>query len=109
MRRALVRGQEVRDEVAIAADWHSLESRHLVEGDVLPDEIAVRWVRAARELRFPPSVQAIPDAGLPANLRCHPAALFDDEVLRFTVACVMHDSALQVKAALDVLRTYPAQ
>jgi len=59
------------------------EALHLVQDDVLPDEVAVRWVPADRDLFFSPAIQAIPDSGLLSNLRRHQPGLFDDEVLRF--------------------------
>ena len=86
-----------------------LESLHLVQGDVLPDEVTVRWVLAVRDLFFSPTIQAVPDSGLLTNLRRHQVGLFDDEVLRFTVARVVLNSELQVEAAFHVLQARLAQ
>src|SRR4029453_3809026 len=94
-RRLLIRCEEISDEVVVATDRDPLESRHLVQDNVLPDEIAVGGVRAARDLFFSPAVQAIPDSGLLANIRRHQTGLFDDEVLRFAVARVVPHPGLQ--------------
>src|SRR5207245_6702842 len=75
----------------------------------LPDEVAVRWVLAARDPFFSPAIQAIPDSGLLTNLRRHQMGLFDDEVLRFTVAGVVLNSELEVEAAFHVLHARLAQ
>src|SRR5438105_5355286 len=85
-RRLLIRCEELGDEVNVATVRDLLEALHLVQGDVLPDEVAVRRVRAARGLFFPPTIQAIPYSGLLTNIRRHQMGLFDDEVLGFTVA-----------------------
>src|SRR5262245_25538692 len=63
-RRRLIGFEEVRDEVDVATVRDPLESRHLVQSNVLPNKIAVRGMRAARDLFFPPAVQAIPGTGL---------------------------------------------
>src|SRR2546425_13273760 len=67
-RRAFIGCEELGDEVDVATVRDLLESLHLVQDEVLPDEVAVRRVLAARHLLFPPAVQAIPDPGLPTNL-----------------------------------------
>src|ERR1039457_2697798 len=108
-RHTLIRCEELSDEVNIATVRDLLESLHLVQGDVLSDEVAVRRVLAARDLCFSPAVQAIPDSRLLTNLRRHQMCLFDDELLRFTVARVVLDSELQVEAAVHVLHAGPAQ
>src|SRR5712691_7315223 len=108
-RHALIRSEELGDEVDVATVRDLLESLHLVQGDVLPDEVAVRWVLAARDLFFSPAIQAIPDSGLLTNLRRYQMGLFDNEVHRFTVARVVLDSELQVEAAFHVLRARIAQ
>ena len=102
-RRPVARSEELGDEVDVAAVRDLLEALHPVEGDVPPDEVAVGWVPAARDLFFPPAVQAIPDSGLLTDVRRHPTGLFDDEVLRFTVARVVLDSEPQTEAAFQVL------
>src|SRR5208337_862548 len=66
-RRAFMRCEELGDEVDVATVRDLLEALHLVQGDVLPDEVAVRWVLAARGLFFSPPIQAIPDSGLLTN------------------------------------------
>src|SRR5436190_19528868 len=101
--------EELGDEVDVAAVRDLLEAIHLVQRDVLPDEAAVRWVLAACGLFFSPAIQAIPDSGLLTNLRRHSTGLFDNEVLRFTVARVVLNSELQVEAAFHVLHARPAQ
>ena len=108
-RRFLVRRQELSDEVVVATDSDPLESLHPVQGNIVPDEIAICRARALRDLFFSPAVQPIPDSGLLANVRRYPPALFDDEVLRFTVARVVLDPELQVEATFDVLEARPAQ
>ena len=85
----LIGFEEVSDEVNVASVRNPLEPLHLVQDNVPPDEIAVRDVLAARGLFFSPSVQAIPDPGLLTNIRRHHTGLFDNEVLRFTVAGVV--------------------
>src|SRR6266849_5479061 len=108
-RHPLIRCEEFSDEVDVATVRDLLESLDLVQGDVLPDEVAVRWVLAARDLFFSPAVQAIPDSGLLTNLRRHQTGLCDDEGLRFTVARVVLNSELQVEAAFHVLHACLAQ
>jgi hypothetical protein len=105
----LIRREELGDEVDVTTVRDPLESLHLVQRDVLPDEVAVSWVLAARHLFFSPAIQAIPDSGLPTNLRRHQMGLRDDEVLRFVVARVVLDSELQVEAAFHVPHTRLAQ
>src|ERR1700726_3012790 len=83
-RRPLIGSEELRYEVDVATVRDPLESLHLVQDNVLPDEIAVGGVLVARELLFSPAVQAIPDPGLLTNLRRQPTGLLDDEVLGFT-------------------------
>src|SRR5438552_16778250 len=78
-RHPLIRCEELGDEVDITTVRDLLEALHLVQGDVLPDEVAVRWVLAARGLFFSPAIQAIPDSGLLTNLRHHQTCLLDDE------------------------------
>jgi len=56
-RRPVVGLEEVSNEVDVATVRDPLESRHLVQGNVLPHEIAVRGVLAARGLFFSPAVQ----------------------------------------------------
>src|SRR5262245_31220669 len=103
-RRPVIGFEEVSYEVDVVATvTDSLESLHLVQDNVLLDEIAVRGVLAARDLFFSPAVQAIPDPGLLTNIRRHHAGLFDDEVLRFTVARVVLNPELQVEATFNVL------
>src|SRR5207237_789984 len=85
-RRTPIRFKEVGDEIDVATVRDSLESPHPVQDNVLSDEITVRRVIAARDLFFSPAVQAIPDPGLFANIGRHHPGLFDDEILRFTVA-----------------------
>src|SRR5436190_9626778 len=104
-----IRCEELGDEVDVATVRDLLEALHLVQGDVLPDEVAVHWVLAARGLFFSPAIQAIPDSGLLTNLRRHSTGLFDDEVLRFTVARVVLDPERQSEAAFNVLDARPAQ
>src|SRR5882672_6545627 len=104
-RRPLISCEELGDEVDVATVRDLLEALHFVQGYVLPDEVAVGWVVAVRDLFFSPAIQAIPDSGLLTNLRRHQMGLFDDEVLRFTVARVVLDSARQVEAAFHVLHT----
>ena len=99
----LIGFEEVSDGVNVATVGDPLESLHLVQDNVPSDEIAVSDVLAARGLFFSPSVQAIPDPGLLTNIRCHHTGLFKNEVLRFTVAGVVLNPELQVKATLDVL------
>src|SRR2546421_3187321 len=91
-RHPLLRREELGDEVDVATVRDLLEPLHLVQGDVLPHEVAVRWALAARGLFFSPAIQAIPDSRLLTNLRRHQACLFDDEVLRFTVARIVVNS-----------------
>src|SRR4030095_4497544 len=105
----LVGCEEISDEVAVATDRDPLESLHLVQDNVLSDEIAVRGPGAAHDLFFSPTVQAIPDSRLPANLRRDQTGLFDDEVLRGTVARVVLDPEVQAEATFEVLCTRPAQ
>src|SRR2546422_10753438 len=102
-RRPLIGFEEVSYEVDVATVRDPLESLHLVQDNVLPDEIAVCGVLAARDLFFSPAVQAIPDPGLLTNIRRHHTGLFDDEVLRFTVARVVLNPELQVEATVNVL------
>src|SRR5271170_2543358 len=106
---SLIRCEELGDEVDVTNVRGLLEALHLVQGDVLPDQVAVRWVLAARGLFFSPAIQAIPDSGLLTNLRRHQMGLFDDEVLRFTVARVVLNSELQVEPAFHVLHARLAQ
>src|SRR5947208_13146003 len=47
--------EEVSDEVDVATVRDPLESLHPVQDSVLPDEIAVRDVLAARDPLFPPA------------------------------------------------------
>src|SRR5712691_5015507 len=108
-RLPLIRCEELGDDVYVATVRDLLEALHLVQGDVLPDEVAVRWVLAARGLFLSPAIQTIPDSGLLTNLRRHQTRLVDDELLRFTVARVVLDSELQVEAAAHVLHADPAQ
>src|SRR5712691_4067330 len=108
-RHSLIRCEELGDEVDVATVRDLLEALHLVQGGVLPDEVAVGWVLAARGLSFSPAIQAIPDSGLLTNLRRHQMGLFDDEVLRFTVARVVLNSELEVEAAFHVLHARLAQ
>src|SRR3954467_2237387 len=108
-RRLLIGFEEISDEVVVATDRNPLESLHLVQGNVLPDEIAVGGVRAARDLFFSPAVQAIPYSGLLANLWRDQTGLFDDEFLRIAVARVVLDLELQMEATFNVLETRPAQ
>ena len=67
------------------------------------------YVGAAARDVFSPAIQAIPDSGLLTNLRRHQMGLFDDEVLRFTVARVVFDAELQGEAAFHVLHARLAQ
>src|SRR5437016_3101236 len=108
-RHPLIRCEELGDKVDVATVRDLLEALHLVQCDVLPDEVAVRWVLAARDLFFSPAIQAIPDSGLLTNLRRHQMGLFDDEVLRFTVARIVFNSELQVEATFYVLYACLAQ
>src|SRR5213593_149521 len=109
-RHPFIRSEELGDEVDVATVRDLLEALHLVQGDVLPDEVAVRWVvLAPRDLFFSPAIQAIPDSGLLTNLRRHQVGLFDNEVLRFTVARVVPNSELHVEAAFHVLYARLAQ
>src|SRR5580658_10360469 len=66
-RHRLIRCEELGDEVDVATVRDLLEAFHLVQGDVLPDEVAVSWVLAARGLFLSPAIQAIPDSGLLTN------------------------------------------
>src|ERR1700720_852312 len=77
-RHPFIRCEELSDEVDVATGRDLLESLHPVQGDVPPDEVAVRWVPGARDLLFSPAVQAIPDSRLLTNLRRHQMGLFDD-------------------------------
>jgi hypothetical protein len=61
------------------------------------------------ELFFSPAIHAIPDSGPLTNLGRHQMNLFDDKVLRFTVAPVVLNSELQVEAAFHVLHGRLAQ
>src|SRR5207302_7848421 len=70
-RHPLIRCEELGDEVDVATVRNLLEALHLVQGDVPPHEVAVRWVLAARGLFFSPAIQAIADSGLLTNLRRH--------------------------------------
>ncbi len=99
--RPIVGFEEISDEVDVATVRDPLESRHLVQSNLLPHEIAVREV-LARDLFFAPAVQPIPDPRLLTDIRCHHTGLRDDEVLRFTVARVVLNSKLQVVAGVDV-------
>ena len=108
-RRPFIGCEELSDEVDVATVRDLLESLHLVQDDVLPDEFAVRGVLAARNLVFSPAVQAISDPGLPTNLRRHQTGLLDDEVLGYTVARVVLNPELQVEAAFNVLDARLAQ
>src|SRR5438552_16408415 len=108
-RRGPIGFEEVSDEVDVATVRDPLESLHLVQDNVLPDEITVRGVLAARDLFFSPTVQAIPDPGLLTNIRRHHTGLFDDEVLRFTVPRVVLNPELQVEAMFNVLYARFAQ
>src|SRR5882724_9071615 len=98
----LLRCEKLGEEVYVAIIRDLLEALHPVQGDVTPDEAAVRWALAARDLFFPPAIQAIPDSGLLTDLRSHQTGLFDDEVLRFTVARVVLDSKRKVEATFRV-------
>ena len=83
-RRLLVGCEEISDEVAIATDRDPLESRH-------------------------PGGSGDTRLQIPANLRRHQTGLFDDEVLRFTVARVVLDPERQADATFEVLGSRPAQ
>src|ERR1700722_16260052 len=89
-----IRCEELGNEVDVTNVRDLLEALHPVQGNVLPDEVAVRRVLAARDLFLPPAIQPIPDPGLFTNVRHHQECLFDDELLRFTVARVVLDSEL---------------
>ena len=52
--------EELGDEVDVATVRDLFQALHLVQGDVLPDEVAVGWVPAARGLSFSAAIQAIP-------------------------------------------------
>src|SRR5262245_28057179 len=58
-RHPLIRSEELGDEVDVAIVRNLLESLHLVQRDVLPDEVAVRRVCATRDLFFKPEFQAV--------------------------------------------------
>src|SRR5882724_5920545 len=62
-RHTLIRCEELGDEVDVATVRDLFEAVHLVQRDVLPDEVAVRWVLAARGLFLSPAIQPIPDSG----------------------------------------------
>ena len=64
--------------------------------------------RGAGDPGLPPAVQAIPDAGLLTDIRRHQAGLFDDEVLRFTVARVVLNPQREAEATFNVLDAGPA-
>jgi hypothetical protein len=101
--------EEIGDEVDIAIVRDPLESRQLVQDNVLPDEIAVRGVLAASDLFFPPAIQAIPGPRFLANIRRRETGLFDDEILRFAVARVVLNPEVQAEATFDVPQARPVK
>src|SRR5262249_18355657 len=108
-RRSVFSRKEVSDEVDVAAVRDPVESRLLIQHNVLPDKIAVSRTLAARDLFFSPAVQAIPNPRLLPNIRRHPMGLFDDEIFRFAIARVVLNPELRTETTLNVLYAGPAQ
>ena len=108
-RGVLLACEELGDEVDVTIVRYLLEPCHLVEGDVLLDEIAIRRLSAPNDLLFSPAIKAIPDARFLAHPGSRLPGLLNYEILCLAIARVMFDSQLQAQASFNVLDAGLAQ